>query len=47
MVERRYLDDDGAILATPGERLGISRQRVRQLEARARENLRDHLVDVA
>jgi RNA polymerase sigma-32 factor len=47
IVERRYLDDEGATLATLGEHLGISRERVRQLEARAREKLRDHLVDVA
>jgi RNA polymerase sigma-32 factor len=47
IVERRYLDDDGATLATLGVRLGISRERVRQLESRAREKLREHLVDVA
>lgn len=47
IVERRYLDDEGATLATLGERLGISRERVRQLEARAREKLRDHLIEVA
>lgn len=47
IVERRYLDDDGATLATLGARLGISRERVRQLESRARDKLREHLVDVA
>ena len=47
IVSARYLEDDGATLATLGVRLGISRERVRQLEARARNKLRDQLVDVA
>jgi RNA polymerase sigma-32 factor len=47
IVVRRYLDDDGATLATLGAHLGISRERVRQLESRARDKLREHLVDVA
>jgi RNA polymerase sigma-32 factor len=47
IVMRRYLDDDGATLATLGAHLGISRERVRQLESRARDKLREHLVDVA
>lgn len=47
IVERRYLDDEGATLATLGVSLGISRERVRQLEARARDKLREYLVDVA
>jgi RNA polymerase sigma-32 factor len=47
IVQRRYLDDDGATLATLGARLGISRERVRQLESRARDKLREELFDVA
>ncbi len=47
IVQCRYLDDDGATLATLGARLGISRERVRQLESRARDKLREQLFDVA
>ncbi len=47
IVQCRYLNDEGATLATLGARLGISRERVRQLESRARDKLREQLVDVA
>lgn len=47
IVLRRYLDEEGATLATLGARLGISRERVRQLESRARDKVREQLGDVA
>jgi RNA polymerase sigma-32 factor len=47
IVERRYLDEESATLAVLGARLGISRERVRQLESRARDKLREQLFDVA
>lgn len=45
IVQRRLLDDDPATLASLGERLGLSRERVRQLERRAQDKLRAALYD--
>lgn len=42
---RRYLADDVATLAVVGESLGLSRERVRQLEKRAQRKLRTALVE--
>jgi len=43
IVERRMLHDDPDTLASLGERLGLSRERVRQLERRAQDKLRSAL----
>jgi RNA polymerase sigma-32 factor len=40
VVERRLLEESGATLAEIGRRLGISRERARQLEVRAMKKLR-------
>lgn len=47
IVERRLLQDDRATLASLGDKLGVSRERVRQLEKRACDKLRNALADVA
>ena len=47
IVERRILSDDSASLASLGRELGVSRERARQLEARAKKKLRDELKDLA
>lgn len=44
IVRERRLDDDGETLETIGRRLGISKERVRQIEARALEKLRSALL---
>jgi RNA polymerase sigma-32 factor len=44
IIEERRLKDDGATLAELGDVLGISKERVRQLEARAMEKLKVALV---
>ncbi|MET3793811.1 RNA polymerase factor sigma-32 [Aquamicrobium terrae] len=44
IIEERRLKDDGATLAELGEAMGISKERVRQLEARAMEKLKVALV---
>ncbi|AZO73289.1 MULTISPECIES: RNA polymerase factor sigma-32 [unclassified Mesorhizobium] len=44
IIEERRLSDDGATLESLGEALGISKERVRQIEARAMEKLRVALV---
>lgn len=47
IVQRRWLDEDTATLAALGQTLGLSRERVRQLEKRAQRKLRAALLDVA
>jgi len=44
IIEERRLSDDGATLESLGEQLGISKERVRQIEARAMEKLKLALV---
>lgn len=44
IIEERRLSDDGATLEALGETLGISKERVRQIEARAMEKLKVALV---
>lgn len=43
IASRRMLDDDAPSLAELGRDFGISRERARQLEARAKEKIRRHL----
>lgn len=48
IVEQRLLSEDKITLAHIGKHMGLSRERVRQIELRARQKLRDVLVqDVA
>ena len=49
IVENRLLqdDDDEMTLAALGRELGVSRERARQLEARAKQKLRQRLRDFA
>ena len=42
IVEQRILSEDTASLASLGRELGVSRERARQLEARAKRKLRKH-----
>lgn len=44
LKERRLREDEGATLESLGSRLGISKERVRQIESRALEKLRRELV---
>ncbi|QKV20113.1 RNA polymerase factor sigma-32 [Oricola thermophila] len=44
IITRRRLSEDGATLETLGNELGISKERVRQIENRALEKLRSALV---
>ncbi len=46
IVEQRFLQDEEASLAAIGRTLGVSRERARQLEARAKQKLRDQLQDL-
>ncbi|MDP3277072.1 MAG: sigma-70 family RNA polymerase sigma factor [Deltaproteobacteria bacterium] len=46
IVERRIMSDDELSLAELGRQLGVSRERARQLEARARKKLELHLSDL-
>jgi len=46
IIRERRLTDDGATLESLGESLGISKERVRQIESRAIEKLRDALVEI-
>jgi len=45
LVDRRILADEPATLAELGEEFGVSRERVRQLEARIVERLREYLKE--
>ena len=47
IVRERRLSDEGATLESLGEKLGISKERVRQIEGRAMEKLRHALLEVA
>ena len=47
IVEQRFMQDEEASLADLGRTLGVSRERARQLEVRARGKLREHLGDLA
>ncbi len=47
IVEKRILSDDAASLASLGRELGVSRERARQLEARAKKKLAEELQDLA
>jgi RNA polymerase sigma-32 factor len=47
IVEKRILSDDSASLASLGRELGVSRERARQLEARAKKKLAAELKDLA
>ncbi|MBS9722326.1 RNA polymerase factor sigma-32 [Tianweitania sp. BSSL-BM11] len=46
IIQERRLQDDGATLESLGAKLGISKERVRQIENRALEKLRAALVKV-
>lgn len=46
IIRERRLRDEGATLEALGEKLGISKERVRQIEGRALEKLRDALVKI-
>jgi len=45
IIEGRRLSEDGATLEALGERLGISKERVRQIECRALEKLKSALIE--
>jgi RNA polymerase sigma-32 factor len=47
IVERRIMSDDEMSLAAIGRTLGVSRERARQLEARAKKKLKKSLDDFA
>ncbi len=46
IVEQRMLADEELSLAEIGRQLGVSRERARQLEARAKKKLRKSLADL-
>jgi len=46
IVEQRYMGDEEVSLATLGRELGVSRERARQLEARAKKKLRKRLAQL-
>lgn len=45
IIQHRMMDDDPDSLAELGRKMGISRERTRQLEMRARRKLQRHLAD--
>ena len=45
IIERRHLIPEPETLQAVGDRLGISRERVRQLEVRALRRMREYLVE--
>ena len=45
IISERRLQDDGATLESLGEAMGISKERVRQIESRAMEKLKSALVE--
>lgn len=45
IIKGRRLSEDGATLEALGERLGISKERVRQIECRALEKLKSALIE--
>lgn len=47
IIERRFLGDEPRTLQELGEDLGISRERIRQLEARAKGRIRTHFAERA
>jgi RNA polymerase sigma-32 factor len=44
ILEQRYMGDEDISLAAIGRQLGVSRERTRQLEARAKQKLREQLA---
>ena len=44
IVQKRRLEEDTSTLEELGQTLGISKERVRQIETRAMEKLKDSLV---
>ncbi len=46
IIRFRRLNEEGATLEVLGEKLGISKERVRQIEARALQKLRSALLTV-